>query len=723
MIRSISNPTNRIAIWRFLLALLLASLLALSAGAMPAAAAKPVKPQPVTTVDAPKYLNLLVAQDGIYRATYEELRAAGLDLAGVNSSDISLSLRGVAVPIYIQSGRQFGPGAFIEFYGQALDTLYTKTNIYQLQVNRKLASRIALVQDAPPAAAPLPFYMEVAKYTENKAYNASSPLADPWYHTAMFVATAPNSWNFTIELADYLPGVGPVSLALDIYGKTETIQLPDHHTQLFFNSQGIADVTFDGVTSKRIDVPNLPVSQALNTLTITLPGDTGAAYDGVMLEGFTITYPRLLLARQGRLQFSAAAPLIQVDGFDSPDISAYRLRNGIVERFAALAITSQAQGYRASFAGSDQMYTYFAASAAGLLHPGILPGKAATDISSGSFNYIMISHPDFIAGLAPLVQARQAQGYTVKVVNVEDIYSQYNFGVVDPQSIRSYIAHAKNNMGAQYILLIGADTYDYFNNLQTGQRSFIPTLYAQTDRYTRFSPVDPLYADVNGDNMPDLALGRLPVRNLEQLNAAIAKTLAFKEKSYNKKTIFASDVSFSGYVSDWGALLPGEWIKEFANLDQLPVADARRIVLENMNNGAALVNYFGHSAPTVWTGSGLFTTNDVPALNNLGKPFLVAQYGCWNSYFVDPQLDSLGQQFLFADNKGAAAVVGSTTNNYVTSQYHLGKLLTANLATPGMTIGQALLSAKQMLTTQLRYFPEIVLGWSILGDPTLVVTP
>jgi hypothetical protein len=40
-----------------------------------------------------------------------------------------------------------------------------------------------------------------------------------------------------------------------------------------------------------------------------------------------------------------------------------------------------------------------------------------------------------------------------------------------------------------------------------------------------------------------------------------------------------------------------------------------------------------------------------------------------------------------------------------------------------MTIGQALLSAKQNMAAALPYRAEIHLGWTILGDPTIILTP
>ena len=60
---------------------------------------------------------------------------------------------GEPVAIRVQSsGRWFGPGAFVEFVGEALETLYTRTNVYTLRVSRKDARRVAR---PPPTAVAL----------------------------------------------------------------------------------------------------------------------------------------------------------------------------------------------------------------------------------------------------------------------------------------------------------------------------------------------------------------------------------------------------------------------------------------------------------------------------------------------------------------------------------------------------------------------------------------
>ncbi len=45
------------------------------------------------------------------------------------------------------------------------------------------------------------------------------------------------------------------------------------------------------------------------------------------------------------------------------------------------------------------------------------------------------------------------------------------------------------------------------------------------------------------------------------------------------------------------------------------------------------------------------------------------------------------------------------------------------MVTPGMTMGQALLDAKQELALAHPDLLDVLLGWTLMGDPALVVEP
>src|SRR5690606_25181002 len=116
-------------------------------------------------------VNFRVNKTGLYQITYEQLAAAGFDLAGVQSYDLALINRGQPIHIHMVSAKHFGPGAYFQFYGQALDTLYTDTNIYSLYVNAAQVKRVGLNVTKPPkGATPVPYYMETVEIDKNVRY-------------------------------------------------------------------------------------------------------------------------------------------------------------------------------------------------------------------------------------------------------------------------------------------------------------------------------------------------------------------------------------------------------------------------------------------------------------------------------------------------------------------------------------------------------------------------
>jgi hypothetical protein len=189
-----------------------------------------------------------------------------------------------------------------------------------------------------------------------------------------------------------------------------------------------------------------------------------------------------------------------------------------------------------------------------------------------------------------LLAVRQGQGLSVKVVDVNDLYAQYTYGVFDPAAIKQYVTHAVKDLGTKYVLLVGGDTYDYRNFLGKNSISFIPSLYTATSPYVFYTAADPLYTDVNNDGVPDAAIGRFPVRTTADLNVMVSKTLAYAGKDYGKTAVFSSDVNdgqvnFKAISNSLAASLPGTWAVENIHLDDLSITEARTQLQAAMNGG------------------------------------------------------------------------------------------------------------------------------------------
>jgi len=678
--------------------------------------------------------NFQVSQTGIYRVSYESLQGAGLDLAGVPVNELTVLNQGQMVPVYVYMPNQsstFGAGGYIEFYGQALDTLYTGTNIYTVQVTTSPVNQLPLVDaTAGNGSMAAGSYSATLNIHNRNGYVNTTPGDDPWYDTAMWTYTTPQSWSFPFMINGLASSAVPNSLELTLWGGSAFVKNPDHHLQVKINGMQVADTTFDGIVAQdvKITLPAGSLHEGSNSMQLTLPGDEGVDYDVIYLQKYSLTYQRQFQAQNGQLTFSAAGDMFSVTNLPTGNVVVYRISKAGEERLANVQVQPSGSTYTASFAGSKESATYLVSTVEALNKAGL----AATRIPPASLNqqaqYLIISHPNFISGLGPLVQFHQQQGLTVNVVDVNDLYAKYTYGVFDPSAIKQYIAYAAKNLGTKYVLLVGGDSFDYRNFTGLNSISFIPSLYMGTGPDANFIPVDPLYADVNGDNVPDLAIGRLPVSSLSELGMVINKTLAYESKTYGGTAVFASDqndgvVSYKDLINSMASELPSSWKVQKIALDDLSISAARTQLQAAMNAGTALVTFAGHSGPDSWAMNDLFDTTDAGKLTNAGKPFVVVQWGCWNNYYNDPEYQFLAQSFLFSGNNGAAAVFGATTLVDSNSEQMLGNLLTPRMTTAGATIGQAVQDAKSVLAQTHPEMLDVLLGWSLLGDPALVVAP
>lgn len=299
--------------------------------------------------------------------------------------------------------------------------------------------------------------------------------------------------------------------------------------------------------------------------------------------------------------------------------------------------------------------------------------------------------------------------------------------MVDAAAIDDFLAEAIPATGARFVLLVGGDSYDYHDYLGLGSLSFIPSLYGQVHEFVRYAPLDALYADADGDLVPDVALGRFPVRTAQELDWMVNKTLQYAGKTYGRTALFAADkdeplTPFAAISDDIIDSVLAGWVVSETYLDQVTPAQATSEILDAVNSGVALTNYFGHSGFTEWGRTDrLLTANDIDSLNNSGQPTVVNQWGCWNAYYVSPFAETLSHRFLVGGDYGAAAVMGPVSLTRLSSEQLLSNLSFPPLLQPGQTVGEAILAGKRQLAADHADREDVVLGYALLGDPALTI--
>ncbi len=102
---------------------------------------------------------------------------------------------------------------------------------------------------------------------------------------------------------------------------------------------------------------------------------------------------------------------------------------------------------------------------------------------------------------------------------------------------------------------------------------------------------------------------------------------------------------------------------------------------------------------------------------------MVTQWGCWNTYFVTPKYNTLGDKFLLSGEQGAAAVLGAATLSFTESERELATRVFSRLFQSGMTLGEAVQQAKAELARVNPNLLDVLIGWTLLGDPLIRLQP
>ncbi len=359
-------------------------------------------------------------------------------------------------------------------------------------------------------------------------------------------------------------------------------------------------------------------------------------------------------------------------------------------------------------------------------------------------DYVIIAHPRLLEAIEPLAAFHRRRGLAVAVVAVDDVYDELNHSILDPAAIRDFLSYAYHEWrrpAPRFVLLVGDASWDaegsssryhggvpYASEVPLSHRNLVPTSSFKSHQGRAAS--DNFFVSVAGDDhLPDMAIGRFPVAEPEAVAAIIGKNLRYAEEvgvgPWRRKILWLSDVSslmrkrsdrIAGTVKTRG----------FASLKLYPSEDTSSTertqdpLLEAFNDGQLLVHFLGHGARYVWrTGANrdhrnnydLFTLKHLHELEQTAKLPLVLSMTCWSAPFDHPTADSIGENFLRLEGRGAVAFLGASWK--ISPNRKFSELLIKELTSPG-TVGEAIMRAKRHLKARI-----LVENYNLLGDPAL----
>lgn len=411
---------------------------------------------------------------------------------------------------------------------------------------------------------------------------------------------------------------------------------------------------------------------------------------------------------------------------------------------------------------------------------GLAHGASGTNnpgTGSNNFNGIIIVHPSLLPAANRLAAFHQSQyGYTDAIITTTQFYNEFSGGIPDPGAIRNGIKlfydlskpnPSSNAKTLQYVVLFGAGSYDY-KNIISSDRNLVPTFqssnslsplltYTSDDFYVLLNNND----DINllNDAPLSIAVGRLPVGNLQEANTLVDKIIRYHnpqnssnttgadaDNSWRNQLVFiADDKDQNLHLND------AESIAATA-IAANPAAHARKIYLDafplvsgaggarypsvseaivnQVLAGALIVNYSGHGNHLRLSEEAVISAAEVNRFNNPNKLPLFITASCDFDPFDQPSKPSIARTLLYGSNNGAIALLTTTRlvfaySNRIMNQNYL-QLAMEPLSTAGSggsgklyrSLGQSTMDAKNR-SNQFNGDPLNSRKFALLGDPAM----
>jgi hypothetical protein len=125
----------------------------------------------------------------------------------------------------------------------------------------------------------------------------------------------------------------------------------------------------------------------------------------------------------------------------------------------------------------------------------------------------------------------------------------------------------------------------------------------------------------------------------------------------------------------------------------------------------------------MWGKDRLFSTQDVSSLQNNDRTTVMINMTCLTGLFTHPKETSLAEAMLWQPQAGAVAVLAPTSLTLPTDQSFLSRsLIEALLEQPGLTLGEALLFARQQISSENISSLDVMETFLLFGDPALSVS-
>jgi hypothetical protein len=232
---------------------------------------------------------------------------------------------------------------------------------------------------------------------------------------------------------------------------------------------------------------------------------------------------------------------------------------------------------------------------------------------------------------------------------------------------------------------------------------------------------------VNGEDLlPDVAIGRLPAASVEEVEAMVAKILAYEtgEGDPDAPIVLVTDNPDGGGNFEWNAENLSDTVLLGLDVDKIKLSElgttaTRNAILNAFDEGPSVMSYIGHGGIHLWANENLLNLGSVSLLSPQPQQPLLFTMNCLNGYFHFPYHNSLAEELLKAEDKGIIAAFSPAGLSQDEPAHRFHKALLDEIVNRKyQRLGDAIL-AGQSDYANTGAMPELLSIYHLLGDPAL----
>jgi hypothetical protein len=366
------------------------------------------------------------------------------------------------------------------------------------------------------------------------------------------------------------------------------------------------------------------------------------------------------------------------------------------------------------------------------------PSEVITGYSDQPVKMIILTDTVFRKYLTPLIKWKTQKGYKVTTLYRGTGMAGNTFAEMKDTLSRIYKSGTVNDPAPEYLLIVGDVTR-------------IPP----SDGTSNTSDLYWGEFDGNGDYIPDMYIGRLPVTDTNQVKAVVSKIIQYEKfqfadsnNFYTRALITAgNDAGYADYMNGQVRYAVNYYLNPANKIDgyhfyYTQSASAEDTIKKLIKNGLSFINYTGHGDSNGWLDPAI-KVSDVSSMQNKNMyPFVITN-ACRTAQYNLP--GSFGNTMMVSDNKGAIGYIGCSNDSYWDEDFYwtvgngvpnsdpkynetglgaLDRLFHTNGESPSdwyISMGQVNfagnLSVSASTSSRKKYYWET---YTLLGDPSVV---